>query len=309
MTNSEHIKRRALELGFVKAGIARADALDAERAHLREWLGRGYHASMRWMERRVDERTDPRLLVPGAKSVIVTADNYYAPIEHSQDADCGKVSRYAWGDDYHLHTTKRIESLFERIKQIAPESEGRYYVDTGPVMEKAWAVRAGLGWQGRHTNLITREYGSWVFLAVIITTLELEYDEQMEDLCGTCTACIDACPTVAITEPYMVDATKCISYQTIEHRGEIDPGLAEKFGQWVYGCDICQDVCPWNRFARETERKEFFPREANIAPNLDELGAITQEEFSRRFSKSPIKRTKVAGLVRNARIAKKNSHA
>jgi epoxyqueuosine reductase len=306
MTQTEFIKRKALELGFVSVGIARADALDAESAHLREWLHRGYHASMTWMENNIDKRTDPRVLVPGARSVIVAADNYYTSQEHSTEEDAGKISRYAWGDDYHIHATRRIESLFDCIKQAAPESSGRYYVDTGPVMEKAWAARAGLGWQGKHTNLITRSHGSWVFLAVIITTLDLEYDEPVEDMCGSCTACIDACPTDAISEPYVVDAAKCISYLTIEHRGEIAPELGKRFGQWVYGCDICQDVCPWNRFSRETEHAEYRSREGNVAPKLEELIAMTQEEFSSRYSKSAMKRTKLSGLVRNAALAKKN---
>jgi epoxyqueuosine reductase len=290
----------------VKIGIARAGALDSEAAHLNEWLRRGYQASMQWMAKQTERRTDPREIVHGARSVIVVAENYFSPARHSDSPDDGKISRYAWGDDYHIHLTKRIEALYECIKQIEPGSDGRYYADTGPVMEKAWAARAGIGWQGKHTNLITRDAGSWVFLGVIITTLELEYDEPAEDMCGTCTACIDACPTRAITEPYVVDATKCISYQTIEHRGPIDPELGKKFGRWVYGCDICQDVCPWNRFARETDHREYAPRDGNVAPKLDELAAMTQEEFSRRFAKSAVKRTKVAGLVRNAALAKDN---
>lgn len=306
MTTTEHIRRRARELGFVKIGIARASALDQEALHLGEWLRRGYHASMAWMENNAEKRTDPRMLVPGARSVIVAAENYFSPEQHSASPGDGKISRYAWGDDYHLHLKKRIESLLECIKQVEPGSDGRVYVDTGPVMEKAWAARAGLGWQGKHTNVITREAGSWVFLAVIITTLELEYDEPSVDMCGTCTACIDACPTDAITEPYVVDAGKCISYQTIEHRGPIDPELGKKFDRWVYGCDICQDVCPWNRFATDTERAEYAPREGNIAPRLDELIAMTQEEFSRRFAKSAVKRTKVSGLSRNAALVRDN---
>jgi epoxyqueuosine reductase len=307
MTLTEDIRRKALELGFVKFGVARADALADESVRLQEWLHRGYHASMEWMGKNSDKRMDPRVLVPGARSVIVVAENYFVPTAHHPSADEGKISRYAWGDDYHLHTTTRIQSLFDCITQAAPEMDGRYYVDTGPVMEKAWAARAGLGWQGKHTNLITKDYGSWVFLGTIITTLELEYDEPIGDWCGTCTACIDACPTDAIVEPYVVDAAKCISYQTIEHRGPIDDALGAQFEGWVYGCDICQDVCPWNRFAQATSREEYAPRPGNVTPRLDELIGMTQEEFSRRFAKSAIKRTKRAGLKRNAELIKKNT--
>ena len=254
------------------------------------------------MERNIDKRTDPSLIVPGAKSIIVCAVNYYTPLQHSEDPSTGKISRYAWGDDYHIHVTERIETLFRRIQQMVPGTEGRYYVDTGPVMEKAWAVRAGLGWQGRHTNIITKEYGSWAFLGVIITTAVLDYDAPMEDFCGTCTACIDACPTDAITAPYVLDSQRCISYLTIEHRGTIAKELGEKFDRWVYGCDICQDVCPWNRFQQPTEHAEFLPREKNAAPLLTDLAVITPEEFSVRFKNSPVKRTKRDGIVRNANV-------
>jgi epoxyqueuosine reductase len=305
MTPTEDIRRIARELGFAKIGIARADALAEEGAHLQEWLHRGYHASMAWMGKNADKRMDPRVLVPGARSVIVVAENYFVPVIHDASDDDGKISRYAWGDDYHIHATRRIQSLLERIIQTAPGTDGRYYVDTGPVMEKAWAARAGVGWQGKHSNLITKDYGSWVFLGTIITTLALEYDEPIGDWCGTCTACIDACPTGAIVEPYVVDAGRCISYQTIEHRGPIDEALGRNFEQWVYGCDICQDVCPWNRFEQATDHQEYAPRPGNVTPPLDELTRMTQEEFSKRFSKSPVKRTKLAGLIRNADVIKR----
>jgi len=302
MSLTEHIKSKALELGFNKVGIARADLLTNEGARLTEWLNRGYHASMQWMTSNGEKRNDPREIVPGARSVISLAVNYYTPVPHSSDPFTGKISRYAWGDDYHTHVTKRIQLLFDCIKQLAPDSNGRYYVDTGPVMEKAWAQRAGIGWQGKHTNLITKEFGSWVFLAEIITTATLDVDEPMTDFCGSCTACLDACPTGAIPEPYIVDSQRCISYLTIEHRGKIAESLGEKFDRWIYGCDICQDVCPWNRFQQPTDQTEFFPREYNIAPLIDDLRAMTQEEFSQRYKNSPIKRTKREGLARNAEI-------
>jgi epoxyqueuosine reductase len=306
VTLSEQIKSKAIELGFHKVGIAKAEALTIEAEHLKEWLGRSYQASMQWMEKNIEKRIDPREIVPNAQSVICVAINYYTPVQHSQNTGEGKISRYAWGDDYHILVTKRIEMLFECIKQLAPESDGRYYVDTGPVMDKVWAARSGLGWQGKHTNLITKEYGSWVFLGEIITTLKLDYDSPIEDFCGSCTACIDACPTDAIQEPYIVDSNRCLSYLTIEHRGEIEEKYHDQFENWVYGCDICQDVCPWNKFQQETEHKEFYPRELNATPKLDELASISQVEFSKRFKDSPIKRTKVEGLKRNASIVAKS---
>lgn len=308
MSLTEQIKSKALELGFSKVGIARADALSDEGARLNEWLNRGWHASMQWMGKNAEKRMDPSRVVPGAKSVISVAINYFTPQEHSEDPKHGKISRYAWGDDYHSLVTKRIQTLFECIIQLAPDTHGRYYVDTGPVMEKAWAARAGIGWQGKHSNIITKEFGSWVFLGEIITTLELDVDEPMEDFCGSCTACIDACPTDAIREPYVVDSNACISYLTIEHRGEIAESLGKKFDHWVYGCDICQDVCPWNRFQQPTEKSEFFPREHNIAPLIDYLRTMTQEEFSQQYKNSPIKRTKREGIIRNADVIYRNTH-
>lgn len=204
--------------------------------------------------------------------------------------------------------TTRLEKLLEFIRSQAPSAKGKLYVDTGPVMDKAWAVRTGIGWLGKHTNVITREFGSWVFLGEIILDIDLTYDQPIEDLCGTCTACIEACPTGAIVEPYIVDSNRCLSYLTIEHRGDLPKEMVQRFDHWVYGCDICQDVCPWNRFEKETKESSFRPRPENISPNLIELSKLDQGEFSRRFRLSPMKRTKHAGLVRNAR-ALLESHA
>jgi epoxyqueuosine reductase len=295
------IKSKACDLGFTKAGVARADALTEEGAQLREWLNRGYQASMQWISRNAEKRVDPRLLLPEAKSVVCVAMNYYASPKHEDDPAAGKISRYAWGDDYHDIVTTRLEKLSAFIQTQAPSSKAKIYVDTGLVMDKAWAVRAGIGWLGKHTNVITREFGSWIFLGEIILDIELEYDKSIDDLCGTCTACIDACPTGAIVEPYVLDSNRCISYLTIEPRGDLPKELVPKFDHWVYGCDICQDVCPWNRFEKETEESSFRPRQENISPDLVELSKFTKEEFSRRFHHSPVKRTKHAGLVRNAR--------
>ena len=298
---TQRLKRKGTEFGFSSIGIARAELLNDEEHHLHEWLMRGYHASMQWMDRDTEKRGDATKILPNAKSVICVALNYFTPHQQSDNPVIGKISRYAWGDDYHSVLIKRLEKLYEFITSEIPGVSGKIYVDTGPLMEKAWAIRAGIGWMGKHTNIITRTFGSWVFLGEILIDAELEYDKPMVDYCGTCTACIDACPTQAIVQPYVLDAGKCISYLTIEHRGELPKEIVPNFQNWVYGCDICQDVCPWNRFQRETEEPGFQPREENIEPKLTELAEMSQEEFSRRFRGSPIKRTKHSGLKRNAK--------
>lgn len=298
---AKEIKERGIEIGFVKIGIARADVLKGEADHLRAWLNRGYHGTMGWMENQVNKRIDVRQVLQNARSVIVGALNYFVDKKQTDHPSVGKISRYAWGDDYHDVLGEKLEALCSIIRAYEPGCSVKYYVDTGPVMEKVWASRAGIGWQGKHTNLITRDFGSWVFLGVILTDLELESDEPVEDLCGTCSACIDACPTQAIVESYQLDASKCISYLTIEHRGEIQKELQVNLDRWVFGCDVCQDVCPWNRFQRETEFAEFQPRMWNLDPALDELLEMNEEEFTHRYRRSPIKRTKLKGLKRNVR--------
>jgi len=303
------IKEKAHELGFVKVGIARAEELTQEGERLREWLRRGFHGTMEWMQRNVEMRFDPRAIIPGARSIICVAMNYYTSTQHCHDVECGKISRYAWGDDYHIVMRKRLDSLVTCIKQLKPDARAKAYVDTGPVMEKAWAVRAGLGWIGKHTNLIMREVGSWVFLGEVITNLDLVPDEPGIDHCGTCRACIDVCPTGALVEPYVLDSTKCISYLTIEHRGEIPEELASKFENWVYGCDMCQDVCPWNSFQQPSQEPAFQPRAHNVAPRLEELTQLTVDEFRERYRRSPIKRTKREGLARNADAILRNCSA
>ncbi len=281
-------------------GIAKAEPLDDEAKHLQEWLSRGYHGTMEWMNRNADKRSDPRVVLPGAKSVICVAMNYFTPTQHPNEPGVGKISRYAWGDDYHDIVTERLKKLYTWLQQEFPGADGRYYVDTGPMMDKVWAQRSGIGWIAKHTNVITQDIGSWVFLGELITTLELEYDAPATDHCGTCSLCIEACPTNAIVEPYVVDSNKCLSYLTIEHRGEITGEVTGQFENWIYGCDICQDVCPWNhKFSTETGEKGFQSREWNVAPVLDEWKEMTQEEFSQKFKGSPIKRTKLSGLKRN----------
>jgi epoxyqueuosine reductase len=300
---SRRIKERAFHLGFDKVGVVRAEPLTRERERLEEWLGRGFQGEMRWMEREPEKRTDPRALLPGARSVVVVALNYFTPHRHANDGATGKVSRYSWGDDYHDVVGGKLKELLAWIKEEWPAAEGKVCVDIQPVMDKAWAARAGLGWIGKHTNLITREYGSWVFLGELLLNLELEYEtEPAEDHCGSCTLCIDACPTGAIAEPYVVDSTKCISYATIELRDErIPEDVARNLEGWLYGCDICQDVCPWNRFERPTSEPRFEPREGLVNAPLSDILELTPDAYAERFRKSAIKRAKISGLQRNAR--------
>ncbi|MCX6137383.1 MAG: tRNA epoxyqueuosine(34) reductase QueG [Ignavibacteriales bacterium] len=300
MTLSEKIAAKAIELGFAKVGFAHATAHPEEAERLKRWLVRGYHGSMRWMDRNRDKRADVSIVLPGVKSVISLADNYFSGGHHSNGPAMGKISRYAWGNDYHRHLLERIEMLAACIKEMAPDSESRSYVDTGPLMEKMWAEKSGIGWRGKHSNVITREFGSWVFLGEILTTLELEYNDHAEDLCGTCIACIEACPTGAIAEPYVVDSNKCIAYLTIEHRGSFDGTIASPVDGWLFGCDVCQEVCPWNRFEKETDHPEYQPRAGNAEIPLQDAVNMTQEEFNQRFSGSPVERTKRDGLARNA---------
>lgn len=301
------IKKKAESLGFAAVGIARADPLGVEAERLREWLDRGYHASMSWMASRVEKRVDPREVLRGARSVISVAVNYYTAGEHGEDPRVGKISRYAWGDDYHEILSDRLRSFWSWIETEFPGVGGRWYADTGPVLEKAWAERAGIGWIGKHANLITRSHGSWVFLGEIITTLELDPDPPAVDHCGTCTLCIEACPTEAIVQPYVVESSRCLSYLTIEHRGPIEGDLTHHFDGWVFGCDICQDVCPWNqKFATPTDEDRFLPREGNLEPDLDEWGQMTPVEFRNRFSGSPVKRAKHEGLLRNIQILQRD---
>jgi epoxyqueuosine reductase len=304
MRPTERIRAKALELGFSGIGFAKAERLFDEGGHLQEWLGRGYHGTMEWMTRNSDARVNPQEVLPGAQSVVAVALNYYTDVQHPCTAGTGKISRYAWGDDYHDILAAKLNALLLWMRLEFPGTDGRYYVDTGPVMEKVWAQRAGIGWIAKHSNVITQDHGSWVFLGEIITTLELEYDEPATDHCGTCTLCIEACPTGAIVEPYVVDSNLCLSYLTIEHRGEIAGDIAERSGGWIFGCDICQDVCPWNhKFAHETQVEGFGPRERNVAPQLEEWKNMGQEEFSTKFRGSPVKRAKLAGLLRNIRVA------
>ncbi len=303
---SKEIKKKALEIGFTKIGIVPAEALMEEHAHLKDWLERGLHGDMAWMEREPEKRSDPRLLFSKAKTVIVVAHNYFTGHEHNDNAETGKISCYAWGDDYHDVVREKLTELLVWIKTKDSSAEGKICVDTAPMMDKAWAVRAGLGWLGKHTNLITTEIGSWVFIGSILLNLELEYDTKIiEDHCGTCTACLDACPTDAIVEPYVVDSRKCISYATIELRDEKLPAdVAANMEGWLYGCDICQDVCPWNRFEKPTNESRFNPRNGQTSILLEEVLSLTTNSYTERFRFSAVKRAKLSGLKRNAAALK-----
>ena len=299
MITSDLIKEKAIELGFHKVGIAKATKTKQEQERLDEWLDQKKHADMEWIENRKSERGNIFNYFSEAKTVISLGMNYYVGKDQSDLISDFKFSNYAWGDDYHLVIKSKLFSLLEFIKNKKPNIKGLVCVDTAPIMEKVWAQRAGLGWQGKHTNLISTDFGSWLFLGEIIIDFELKPDDPFtKDLCGSCTACIDACPTHALGE-YELDSGKCISYLTIEHRGDFIEGHDDLDG-WIYGCDICQEVCPWNiSFSKISEEKYFEPR-ADIINNTDQKWLeIDQEKFSTIFKKSAAKRTKLMGLKRN----------
>lgn len=311
---------KAKELGFEQIGFAKYEPLEDESKKLEAWLDKGYDADMAWIKKGFDRRKDIKNIMPDAKSVISLAYNYYTPIEHDESKP--KISRYAWGKDYHKILKKKLSVLCNTLNQLPPSGGvgGLYYVDDGPVMDKAWAVRAGLGWQGKHSNVINPDFGSWFFICTIITNIEFDsYSTQIEDQCGSCTLCISACPTGAIIDEYVVDSNKCISYHTIENRGDIPDDI--NLDGWIFGCDVCQDVCPYNapKYNRVTKELNFFPKEklynkTPLNPPFSQRGkerngggfaakaslsSMTEEEFTAIFSDSPIKRTKFKGWKRN----------
>lgn len=304
--NTRIVKECALQLGFSSVGVAKADILTEEMKRYGAWLELGFHGTMGYLERNLDRREDVRNILPGAESVIVVAQNYYTKNNHPTGA-VGKVSRYAWGDDYHEVIPPKLTALAEEIERHYPGSQSKIYTDTGHLLEKAWAARAGIGWQGKHSNVISRTHGSWFFIGIIITTAILTADSPIDDFCGTCTACLDACPTNAIVQPYVVDGSKCLSFWTIETKPNVEFPLEirQNMDGWVFGCDECQNVCPWNRFSVETSESRFEPRNGEITLPLTQIEDFTQEEFSTRFRKSPVKRTKLTGLKRNARELQK----
>ena len=300
------IKQRGKALGFDLVGIAPAGPSQYQD-YFRQWLAQGQGGTMEYLRRRVEERVDPAVYLPGARSVVCVAVNYFVPLEsQEQGAALGKVARYALADDYHEVMKPKLHALADWIRQMSPGCETKAAVDTAPVMEKELAARAGVGWMGKNTCVINQEIGSWLLLGEIITTAELAQDAPATDHCGTCTRCIDACPTGAITDAYQLDARRCISYLTIEHRGEIEQELQQAVGEWVYGCDICQDVCPWNSKAEAAELRELQPRFAGGGLDVNEVMGWTAEQYQARLKGSAMKRVKLPVLQRNAAIVAKN---
>ena len=291
----------AKELGFSLVGFSAVQNLKQEIDHLNVWLDKNYNAGMKYMEENLDKKSDLSRILPSAKSVISLGLNYYVDESFENKTNNGKVSRYAWGKDYHLILWEKLAQLIIKLQEIEPKFEAKSYVDTGPVMDKVWAVKSGLGWMGKHSNIINREIGSWFFIANIINNCEFESDKEIEDFCGTCTACIDACPTNAIVEDYVVDSYKCISYLTIENKNEIPKEYKGKFEGFIFGCDICQDVCPWNeKFSIQTLEYDFKPINKEIP--LDTFENMTNSQFKKRFANSPISRARVKGMKRNAQF-------
>ncbi|MFC4688109.1 tRNA epoxyqueuosine(34) reductase QueG [Epilithonimonas pallida] len=291
------IKTKALAFGFQSCGISKADFLEEEALHLENWLKNQFHGEMKYMENHFDKRLDPRLLVEGSKSVISLSYNYF-PEEKLQNENF-KISKYAYGEDYHEVIKEKLRSLVAELQDEIGEFSFRVFVDSAPVLEKAWARKSGIGWVGKNSNLITKKYGSFYFLAEIICDLDLVEDSPVTDHCGSCTKCIDACPTHAIISDKIIDGSKCISYATIELKDQIPDFFKNKMDDWMFGCDVCQDVCPWNRFSAPTLEEKFHPNSQLKNFTKQEWKDITQEIFSSVFRKSAIKRTKFAGLKRN----------
>ena len=302
---SQLIKDEAKKLGFMFCGIAKAEFLEEEAPRLEKWLNNNMHGEMQYMENHFDKRLDPRLLVDGAKSVVSLALNYYTDNTQT-DPTAPKISKYAYGIDYHTVIKDKLKQLLQIINDKIGEVDGRAFVDSAPVLDKAWAQKSGMGWIGKNSNLINKQSGSFFFLAELIIDLELEYDiEPTADHCGTCTRCIDACPTEAIVGPYVVDGSKCISYLTIELKNEIPQEFKGKMDNWMFGCDICQDVCPWNKFSILHNEPAFQPHPELLGLNNKDLEDITEDVFQKVFKNSAVKRTKFNGLKRNIDFLKK----
>lgn len=308
---THQIRNYALHLGFDACGFAKADELTDEARHLEQWLKEDRNASMAWMGDNFEKRIDPRVLVPGVKTVISVIASYHHPDHLSQIGLTERplIAKYAQGRDYHKVLKKKLKELFLFTSELVGGIDGRFFVDSAPVMDKAWAVKAGLGWVGKNSNILNRKLGSWFFIGEMIIDLETEYDSPTTDHCGSCTACIDACPTHAIYEPRKVDANKCISYLTIEHKGEIEPQYHTDIKNWVFGCDICQDVCPWNSKAKLAQLIDLHPR-AKVLEGIDsQFKDLTVDEFNSLFEGSAVRRTKFEGFERNLRIVKGNLEA
>ncbi|HSZ24772.1 MAG TPA: tRNA epoxyqueuosine(34) reductase QueG [Cytophagaceae bacterium] len=296
------IKNKTRELGFEYCGISKAGFLAEEAPQVEEWLKAGRHGTMGWMENHFDKRLDPRLLVEGAKSVVSLLLNYYP--EQELENSTYKISKYAYGKDYHFVIKDKLKELVYFLKKEVGDINGRAFVDSAPVMDKVWAKKSGLGWVGKNTNLINRETGSFFFIAELIIDIELEYDGPIKDYCGTCTRCVDACPTDALQTPYEIDGSRCISYLTIELKENIPEEFKDKMDNWIFGCDVCQDVCPWNRFSKKHTQPSFIPSDQLLAMENKDWEEITEEAFGLLFKDSSIKRSKYKGLSRNITFVK-----
>ncbi|MEO0571149.1 MAG: tRNA epoxyqueuosine(34) reductase QueG [Bacteroidota bacterium] len=296
------IKKEAQRLGFISCGISKAEFLEEEAPRLEKWLNKNMHGEMQWMENHFDKRLDPTKLMDGAKSVISVLLNYYP--EQSQGEDTYKIAKYAYGTDYHFVIKDKLKHLLHFIQEEIGEVHGRAFVDSAPVLDRAWAAKSGLGWVGKNSNLLTKKMGSFYFIAELIVDLELEYDTAITDHCGSCTKCLDACPTEALVAPYVVDGSKCISYFTIELKNEIPTEFEGKFGDWAFGCDTCQDVCPWNRSSKPHREPLFNPHPELLSMTKKDWEEITHDVFQKVFKKSAVKRTKFSGLQRNIAFLK-----
>ena len=301
-TYSQLIKAEAKRLGFLSCGISKAAFLEEEAPRLEIWLNKNHHGEMKYMENHFDKRLNPTLLVDDAKSVISLLLNYY-PSE-IQNTDSYKISKYAYGQDYHFVIKEKLQELLQTIQTEIGEVSGRAFVDSAPVLDKAWAAKSGLGWIGKNSNLLTQQVGSFYFIAELVVDLDLEYDYATTDHCGTCTVCIDACPTEAIVSPYVVDGSKCISYFTIELKENIPQEMKGKMDDWIFGCDVCQDVCPWNRFSKSHNEPLFNPNPELLSMTKKDWEEITEDTFKKVFKNSAVKRTKLDGIKRNIKFLK-----
>ena len=301
-TYTKLIKTEAKRLGFLSCGISKAGFLEEEAPRFERWLKSNAHGEMQYMENHFDKRLDPTKLVEDSKSVVSLLLNYYPSEEQNENSY--KISKYAYGQDYHHVIKSKLKELHQFIETEIGEVSGRAFVDSAPVLDKAWAAKSGLGWIGKHSNLLTQQVGSFYFIAELVVDLDLEYDSKVTDHCGTCTACIDACPTQAITEPYVVDGSKCISYLTIELKNQIPTEFKSKMDDWMFGCDVCQDVCPWNRFSKPHQEPLFQPKPELLSKTKKDWEDITEDVFKKVFQKSAVKRTKFSGLRRNINFLK-----
>ena len=295
------LKQKALELGFVSVGVSKAEELTDEAPRLERWLTEGMHGEMKYMQGHFDKRLDPRKLVPGTKSVVSLLFNYHNPDANTREGEY-KISQYALGTDYHFVLKRKLKELLKMMKEEWGDLDGRVFVDSAPVLERVWAAKSGLGWIGKNSLLLSKKMGSYFFTAEMMLDIEFEYDVPVADHCGSCTSCIDACPTGAIIQPYVVDGSKCISYFTIELKGEIPEPMAGKFDEWIFGCDVCQEVCPWNRHSSPTKESEFEPPNGLLKMTKSDWVDLTEEVFRDYFKSSPVMRAGFEGLKRNIKF-------